>query len=157
MHSGGPRLRIVVAGSGERAGYPRWLPALLRLPDFLFIRLAQQMLSMDARARSSMSEDLQAGRVTEVDHLNGPIVELAQSLGREAPLNRRICTLIHEAQQHGVSGMRGQRLLELVQRNRPQCPLATAPAIRVHPRFTPGCNASNMVLCFPARLCNERR
>lgn len=98
---------------------PRWLSTLLRLPDVLFVRLARQMLSMDAQARSSMSEDLRSGRATEVDHLNGAIVELARSLGREAPLNRRICALIHEAQQHGVAGMSGQRLFELLRRDRP--------------------------------------
>lgn len=84
---------------------PRWLPSLLRLPDFLFTRLAARMLGMDAEARSSMWEDLRAGRPTEVDFLNGAVLELARTLGRDAPLNRRICALVHQAQRQGLHRM----------------------------------------------------
>lgn len=77
---------------------PQFLPPLLRLPDALFKRIAAAMLKIDPQARSSMWEDLQAGRLTEVDYLNGAIVELARSLGRDAPANRRITELIHAAE-----------------------------------------------------------
>jgi 2-dehydropantoate 2-reductase len=39
----------------------RWIPALLRLPDPLFARLARKMLAIDPLARSSMADDLAAG------------------------------------------------------------------------------------------------
>ena len=72
---------------------PRWLPPVLSLPDWLFRRLARRMLRMDDRARSSMADDLALGRPVEIDALCGAVVRLAQSMGRDAPLNRRMLAL----------------------------------------------------------------
>ena len=74
------------------------LPAILRLPDFLFRRLAGKMLAIDPLARTSMWEDLEAGRPTEIDYLNGEVVRLADSLGRPAPVNRKLVELIRAAE-----------------------------------------------------------
>ncbi|WP_342027463.1 ketopantoate reductase C-terminal domain-containing protein [Methyloceanibacter methanicus] len=54
---------------------------------------------MDKSARSSMWEDLQAGRRTEIDHLQGEIIRLAVQLGRPAPLNRRVLALVKDAER----------------------------------------------------------
>ena len=86
---------IVPARVGKIA--PRWLPTLLRLPDWLFRRLAAQMLKIDPEARSSMWEDLQAGRATEIDYLNGAVVALAATCEIDAPCNRRMVNLVHQA------------------------------------------------------------
>ena len=74
---------------------PRWLPALLSLPDALFARIASRMLAIDPLARSSTWEDLRAGRRTEVDALHGAVVALATEAGRRAPVNARIAELVH--------------------------------------------------------------
>ncbi len=76
-----------------------WIPRLLALPDGLFARVGGKMLAIDPLARSSMSDDLAAGRATEVDWINGEVVRLAQGLGRAAPVNARLCALVHEAEQ----------------------------------------------------------
>jgi 2-dehydropantoate 2-reductase len=78
-----------------------WIPALLRLPDALFTRLARKMLAIDPLARSSMADDLAAGRPTEVDWINGEIVRLAGRLGRQAPVNERLVALVHAAETSG--------------------------------------------------------
>lgn len=80
---------------------PQWLPSLLRLPDFLFRRLARQMVAIDPLARSSTWEDLEAGRHTEVDYINGEVVALAATLGRQAPVNARLVQLIRAAEAGG--------------------------------------------------------
>ncbi|MFC0624977.1 2-dehydropantoate 2-reductase [Kribbella deserti] len=77
----------------------RLMPRILRLPDWLFRRLAGRMLAIDPLARSSMWEDLQAGRPTEIDYLNGEITTLGASLGIPTPINTRITTLIHQSEQ----------------------------------------------------------
>ncbi|MBN9584393.1 MAG: 2-dehydropantoate 2-reductase [Afipia sp. 62-7] len=76
-------------------------PCILKLPDFLFERIAASMVKIDPKARSSMWEDLQRGRRTEIDHLQGLIVELAQRHGLQAPLSERIVSLIRKAEQAG--------------------------------------------------------
>jgi 2-dehydropantoate 2-reductase len=73
----------------------------LTLPDFVCTRVASRMLAIDPQARSSMWEDLQAGRKTEVDYLNGEIVRLAERLGRGAPVNARLTALVHAAEDGG--------------------------------------------------------
>ncbi len=76
-----------------------WIPKVMKLPDWLFTRLASRMLAIDPIARSSMWEDLQAGRPTEVDWINGEVVRLAESLGTNAPVNQRLTDLIHQAEK----------------------------------------------------------
>jgi 2-dehydropantoate 2-reductase len=90
---------------------PRWLPWVLRLPDAWFSRVAKTMLRMDPQARSSMWEDLRAGRRTEVDYLNGAVVDLAESLGRDAPLNRRMVGLIRRSEAGEAPPPDGDALL----------------------------------------------
>ena len=48
-----------------------------------------------------MWADLAMGRATEVDHLNGEIVRLAESCGAVAPLNKRVVELVHEVERVG--------------------------------------------------------
>lgn len=78
---------------------PHWIPRLLALPDVWFERLGRRMLAIDPLARSSMSDDLAAGRKTEIDWINGEVPRLAARLGRSAPVNARLCELVREAEQ----------------------------------------------------------
>jgi 2-dehydropantoate 2-reductase len=93
---------------------PRWLPYLLRLPNFIFQRV--RMVKVDPLARSSMWEDLEAGRTTEVDYLNGEIVRLAEKLGGAAPVNARLVALILEAEKGGRRDWKGEELLAELRR-----------------------------------------
>jgi 2-dehydropantoate 2-reductase len=88
---------------------PRWLPRLLSAPDFLIRRL--QLVKVDPLARSSMWEDLEAGRRTEVDYLNGEVVALAQKLGRRAPVNEKLVALVRAAEGGGRRDWTGPELL----------------------------------------------
>lgn len=76
---------------------PKALPYLLRLPNVLFTRVARAMLAIDPTARSSMAEDYEKGRKSEVDYLNGYIAERASTHGREAPINVRVTLLVQDA------------------------------------------------------------
>lgn len=77
----------------------RLIPLLMSAPNWIFTRIAKQMLTIDPLARSSMWEDLQAGRPTEVDWINGEVVRLARSLGTEAPVNQKLVELMHQQEK----------------------------------------------------------
>lgn len=91
---------------------PHLLPRVLGVPDFMFRRAAAKMLAIDPLARSSMWEDLQAGRLTEVDWLNGEVVRFAARLGRAAPVNARLTALVHDAEKGGRRDWGGAELLK---------------------------------------------
>lgn len=78
----------------------RMLPLLMSLPTWLYRRLMKARgIRIDRHARSSMAEDLAAGRATEIDYLNGAVVALAHGHGRTAPVNGRVVDLIHAAER----------------------------------------------------------
>ena len=78
-----------------------WTPHLLRLPDAVFAALLGSTMRIDADARSSMWEDLQRGRRTEIDYLQGAIIAIAERRGIQVPLSRRVVTLIKQAEAAG--------------------------------------------------------
>jgi 2-dehydropantoate 2-reductase len=64
----------------------------------LFNNVFLKRWKIDAKARSSMADDLAAGRKTEIDYLNGELVLLAERLQRAAPVNRAIVDLVRKAE-----------------------------------------------------------
>ncbi|HYJ83308.1 MAG TPA: 2-dehydropantoate 2-reductase [Allosphingosinicella sp.] len=77
---------------------PRLLPHAIASPNFVFNNLFLKVQKIDSKARSSMADDLKAGRPTEIAYLNGEVVALARKLGREAPVNEAIVSLIRQAE-----------------------------------------------------------
>ena len=77
---------------------PRLLPTVIGSPDWLFNNVFIKKWKIDAKARSSMSDDLAHGRKTEVDYINGELVQLAHRLHVDAPINRKIVELIRKAE-----------------------------------------------------------
>jgi 2-dehydropantoate 2-reductase len=78
-----------------------WTPHLLRLPDALFTTILGRTMKIDPEARSSMWQDLQLGRRTEIDYLQGVITAIADRRGLQVPLSRRIVALIKRAEAEG--------------------------------------------------------
>jgi 2-dehydropantoate 2-reductase len=86
---------------------PGAIPRILRLPDWLFRRVARRMLAIDPEARSSMWEDLERRRPTEIDFLQGAVLALAAKSRVRAPLTERIVRLVKaaEAARAGSPGL----------------------------------------------------
>jgi 2-dehydropantoate 2-reductase len=83
-----------------------WVPHLLRLPDALFELMLARVMKIDPQARSSMYDDLRRGRRTEIDFLQGAIIEIGARRGIEVPLTRRILSLIKDAEAKGKGSPR---------------------------------------------------
>lgn len=52
-----------------------------------------------------MSQDLQKKRDTEVDFINGEIIEIASRVGTSAPINSKISELIKEMERNNKEGI----------------------------------------------------
>ena len=101
----------VVRAEGIRPVSPTPVPPgltlrLLRLPDTIFAMLLASVMKVDPEARSSMSEDLQRGRRTEIDYLQGVIIALAERHGLQVPLSRRVLALVRAAEVAGKGSPR---------------------------------------------------
>ncbi|MEW9919556.1 2-dehydropantoate 2-reductase [Marimonas sp. MJW-29] len=77
------------------------VPRILRLPNFLFQRVASKMLAIDPQARTSMSYDLMENRPTEIDALQGEVLRLAEKAGKPAPVNAMVADVIKTAELAG--------------------------------------------------------
>jgi 2-dehydropantoate 2-reductase len=93
-------LRVLAAAGIEPAKIgpvpPRLLPHAIASPDLIFNNLFLKVQKIDAQARSSMFDDLAAGRETEIDYLNGEVVKLGRKVGLPTPVNARIVSLIKQ-------------------------------------------------------------
>jgi 2-dehydropantoate 2-reductase len=89
---------------------PRWMPGLLEAPDRLFRILARRVVAIDPAARSSMWDDLEARRPTEIDYLQGEVVELARRLGGAAPIAAALVGLVRAAEAGGRRDFSGEEL-----------------------------------------------
>lgn len=77
-------------------GLPPWIIArALVLPNAILLRLAKQLVSADPSARASTLQDLDAGKPTEIDTLNGAIVALAREHGVPCPANTTVVEIVH--------------------------------------------------------------
>ena len=76
---------------------------ILRLPNFIYKIIMNKIVKIDAAARSSMLDDLDMGRVSEIDYLQGEIVRLAKRTGQSAPFNKIILDLVNDAFSKGKS------------------------------------------------------
>ena len=72
------------------------IPFLLRLPNFIFTRVANKMLEIDPNVRSSMWWDVSQGKPTEIEHINGAILNYGKRLKIACPANEKISFLIRK-------------------------------------------------------------
>lgn len=83
---------------------PRLIAAVMGLPDEIVLRVARAIVDVDPRARSSTLQDLDRGRPTEIDELNGAIVWLADRAGGAAPLNAAVAAIVHDHEAEAIAG-----------------------------------------------------
>lgn len=91
-------------GVKPRSAFPlpiALLPHVMRLPTPLYRLIAGPSLKIDPQARSSMWEDLEQGRNTEIGELQETIVALCEKHGLKAPVNKRVAALIRECEEKG--------------------------------------------------------
>ncbi|WP_409432463.1 2-dehydropantoate 2-reductase [Litorimonas sp. RW-G-Af-16] len=94
---------------------PEQLIATLRLPNWAYKILMQLIVKIDAKARSSMQDDLDAARVSEIDYLQGEIVRHAAFVGIEAPYNAAVLRMTQAAFAKGQSPkMTGTEILSAI-------------------------------------------
>ena len=108
-------LQIARAGGIEPAAFgkasPEKMIKILSLPNFLYRPIMNKIIKIDFTARSSMLDDLEAGKPCEIEYLQGEVVRLAEDLGLSAPFNAKILDLTQQAFKNGHSPkMRGDQI-----------------------------------------------
>jgi acetolactate synthase-1/2/3 large subunit len=91
-----------LAANRRLAGLPRLLLGLSDGPARLLRRLIFRRMAREiADVKSSMWQDLHAGRPSEIDYLNGHVVAIGARLGVTCPYNATLVRLIKEREQAG--------------------------------------------------------
>lgn len=92
-------LKIVKIKPAKLTPIPaQFIPKILKLPNPIFKIISKKMLAIDPLARSSMADDLMVGRKTEIDWINGEVVNLARQLNLTAPINQKLIELVKQAE-----------------------------------------------------------
>ena len=81
----------VAKGVWEDQGFDSACPSALEMQKF-----ATETARQTAQNRSSMLQDILAGRPTEIDYINGWIVKKAEGLQIDVPENTRLADLIKQ-------------------------------------------------------------
>jgi len=79
----------------------RFVPKVLNTPNFIFNVLGSKMMDIDPTVRTSMWWDINNGRLSEVDVLNGAVVAEGKKLGIKCPINQKIVEMIHQVERSG--------------------------------------------------------
>lgn len=94
---------------------PSMLLKTLRLPNWAYRIVLQKIVKIDAKARSSMLDDLELGRPTEIEYLQGEIVRQAEKVNMKAPDNAAIQAAVLKAFKAGKSPeLAGAEILALL-------------------------------------------
>lgn len=94
---------------------PSALIKTLRLPNWAYKIVMQLIVKIDKKARSSMLDDLETGRVSEIDYLQGEIVRQAKAVNLSASHNAAILKTVNEAFGKGASPkLSGTEILNLL-------------------------------------------
>lgn len=93
---------------------PQALIGLMRKPDWLYRFLMDRIAKIDRKARSSMLDDLELGRQSELDYLQGEIVRRAELQGLTAPVNQSVMAATHAAfAQKKSPGLTGAQMVQM--------------------------------------------
>jgi 2-dehydropantoate 2-reductase len=77
------------------------VPMILRLPTPIFTKVAAQMLTIDAQARTSMAYDLMQGRPTEINALQGQVMRKGSEVGHKTPIAEAVKEVVELAELAG--------------------------------------------------------
>jgi len=107
----------VIRASGIKPGRvglitPFLLINAFLLPNWIFSFISRFIIKIDPNAKTSIHVDLDAGRKTEIDYLNGEIVNLGNQIEISTPLNSKIVDLVKEAEKKTITTLTPQELLQ---------------------------------------------
>jgi 2-dehydropantoate 2-reductase len=83
-------------------------PYILLLPNSIYQFVAKKEFKISPEARLSMWQDLEFGRKTEIEFLNGEIATLAHKIGAQVPMNEKIVDLIKMAESGNLLRARNE-------------------------------------------------
>lgn len=73
----------------------------IRLPGCDMLEKTMGVLENTADNKSSMLQDIEQGRRTEIDSINGAVVRYAEAVGMDVPLNRSVTALVKAIEESG--------------------------------------------------------
>ena len=87
----------------------------LKILNSILLKFGSRILKLNKTARSSMWQSLYRGRPTEIDYINGEIIDLAKNHDLKAPINKKLVELIKEAEKNNkINSFEPAKLKEIL-------------------------------------------
>jgi len=94
---------------------PRRIIRRLSLFNSTLLKIGSRIMGLKENARNSMWQSLSRGKSTEIDYINGEIVNLARKNNLNAPINTMLVELVKEAEKtHATKSYEPSELKELL-------------------------------------------
>jgi 2-dehydropantoate 2-reductase len=77
------------------------------MTEFIAFWIIPRAMAKHKQLKASMLQDIEAGKITEVDDINGIICRYGQKYGVPTPCNQRVVDIIHEIEQKKLTADRG--------------------------------------------------
>lgn len=71
----------------------------LKILNSTFLKIGSRLMKLNETARGSIWQSLNRGKPTEIDYINGEIVNLAKKHNLEAPINKKLVELVKQAEK----------------------------------------------------------
>ena len=81
---------------------PKKMVRRLSLFNSALIRIGSRFMGLKENARTSMWQSLSRGKPTEIDYINGEIVNLAKKNNLKAPINLKLVELVKKAEKERI-------------------------------------------------------
>ena len=95
--------------------HPSKMIKILRLPNLPYSLLMRTVVKIDEKARSSMLDDLESGKNSELDYLQGEIIKLAKKNNQKAAYNILIYKAVEKAfKTHTSPKLKGSDIYEML-------------------------------------------
>jgi len=78
---------------------PRRMIRWLNLFNSSMIKIGTRLIRLNENARNSMAQSLSRGKQTEIDYINGEIVNLAKQNNLKSPINKKLVELVKQAER----------------------------------------------------------
>jgi 2-dehydropantoate 2-reductase len=94
---------------------PRSILRWLNLFNSSILKIGTRLIRLNENAKNSMAQSLSRGKQTEIDFINGEIVNLAKQNNLKSPINKKLVELVKQAERkRSIKSFEPSKLMKIL-------------------------------------------